>query len=59
MKKIKLITFGLIIGFLLGTSVFTFATEQQLIKLVVNGNDIVSDVPPQNIRLFYHLQLRH
>lgn len=49
MKNIKLITFGLIVGFLLGMSVFTFATEQQLIKLVVNGKDIVSDVQPQNI----------
>lgn len=49
MKKIKLITFGLIIGFLLGMSVFTFATDQQLIKLVVNGKDIISDVSPQNI----------
>lgn len=38
---------GLLIGLLIGTSTFVFAG--QAIKLIINGKEIVCDVPPQII----------
>lgn len=39
---------GLVIGLLLASSVMVFASGQA-IKLIVNGNEVFSDVPPQII----------
>lgn len=48
MKKFSFgVIFGLLVGLLIGTA--SFAIANQPIKLVVNGQEIQCDVPPQNI----------
>lgn len=38
---------GLLIGFVLATNTFALAGQQ--IKLIINGQEVQSDVPPQNV----------
>lgn len=47
MKKMGYLTIGVVVGTLIGSSLVGFAQDQ--IKLIVNGKEIQSDVPPQVI----------